>query len=114
MSLRLLALIALEALSSGLPVRLEVGLGRSISCGLLVQSIDDALRGCDTDHFLLHLVICFDGHVFKDFLPNTLGKTLKELLHCVVVHWVVTSFVSDAFEFRDILIYLWPSHLQCL
>ena len=72
------------------------------------------MRGHDTDRFLFHLVICFDSCVFKDFLSDTLGKTLKELLHCVVVHWVISSLMSDALEFRDVLIYLWPSHFQHL
>ena len=81
---------------------------------MFVQGIDDALGGHDTNHFLLHLVVCLDSHVFEDLLSDTLGKTLKELLHHVVICWVVASFVSDAFEFRDILIYLWPGHFQRL
>ena len=72
------------------------------------------LGGHDTDHFLLHLVVCFDCCIFEDLLPNALGEALKKLLHHVVICWVVASFVSDALKFRDILIYLWPGHFQCL
>ena len=31
-----------------------------------------------------------------------------------MIRWVVASFVSNAFKFRDILIYLWPGHFQHL
>ena len=72
------------------------------------------LGGHDTDHFLLHLFICFNSHIFEDLLSDALGETLKKLLHHVVIHWVVASFVSNAFKFRDILIYLWPGHFQRL
>ena len=81
---------------------------------MFVQGIDNALGGCDTDHFLLHLVVCFDHHIFEHLLPNALGKSLKKLLHRIVICWIVACFVSDAFKFRDILIYLWPGHFQCL
>ena len=86
----------------------------SVSSWLFVQSIDNALRGCDTDHFLFHLVICFDCGIFEDLLPNALGEALKKLLHHVVIRWVVASFMSNAFKLRDILIYLWPGHFQHL
>ena len=113
MSLWLLVLVAFEALSLHLPVCLEVRSKRgSVSVWLFVQGIDNALGGHDTNHFLLHLVICFDHCIFEDLLSDALGKTLKELLHCVVIHWVVANFMSNAFKFRDILIYLWPGHFQ--
>ena len=101
-------------LSSCLPIHLEIRSGQGIPSRLLVQGVDDSLGGCNADCFLLHLVICFNSCIFKDFLSDTLWKALEKLLHHVMIHWVVTSFVSDAFEFRDILIYLWPSHFQCL
>ena len=77
---------------------------------MFVQCIDDALGGCDTDCFLFHLVIGLNCCIFEDLLPDTLGQSLQELLHGILISWVIASFMHDALEFRDVLIYLWPHH----
>ena len=72
LSLGLLALIALEALSLCLPCCLEIGSWRGASRWLFVQCVDDALRGSDTDCLFLHLFVCLNCCVFKDLLTDTL------------------------------------------
>ena len=39
------------------------------------------------------------------------GVVPAEIVAGIGICWIVASLMCNAFEFRDVLIYLWPGHL---